>query len=320
MMISKITTKHNAIAYKFSRENRDFIDGEIIKRHPASYNSPMPYVWHDFNDIWDYSDPAATEAVFRSLLASSEGSGDDYIQQLKTQIARTFSLRRMFAEAQAVLDEVEAAMQSNSLVEVRYLLERGRAFNSAKQPEKAMQFFSQASALGERLGADYFTVDALHMLAIAAPAEAQLDWNLKAIDYAQRSTDERARGWLASLFNNTGWSLFDAGRYAEALDLFQKAVPLREQKGDADSIRIAKWSVAKVLRYLGRVDEALAMHLASSSDDGFRDEEIAECLLALGRGDEARPHFASAYDKLSEIDWVAEDTQRMARLKELAAK
>jgi tetratricopeptide (TPR) repeat protein len=211
-------------------------------------------------------------------------------------------------------------MQPGSLVEVRYLLERGRAFNSAKQPEKALLYFSQASALAERIGADYFTVDALHMLAIAAPAEAQLDWNLKAIDYAQRSTDERARGWLASLYNNTGWSLFDAGRYAEALDLFQKAVPLREQKGDADSTRIAKWCVAKALRYLGSVEEALAMHMAAANDEGFRDEEIAECLLALGRGDEARPHFAIAYDKLSKIDWVAEDSARIARLKELAAR
>lgn len=280
----------------------------------------MPYIWHDFNDKWNYNDPATTEADFRSLLASSDGKGDDYTLQLKTQIARTFSLRRMFAEAHAILDEVEAAMQPDSLVEVRYLLERGRSFNSAKEPEKAILFFSQASALAERMGADFFTVDALHMLAIAAPPEAQLDWNLKAIDCAQRSQDERARGWLASLYNNTGWSLFDAARYEEALDLFEKAVPLREQKGDPEALRIAKWSVAKVLRYLGRVDEALAMHLASPSNDGFRDEEIAECLLALGRGDEARPHFASAYDKLSKIDWVVEDTTRIARLKELAGR
>src|SRR3990172_3476581 len=151
--------------------------------------------WPDFNDLWDYNDPAATEAKFRELLAGAAAQDQDYTLQLKTQIARTFSLRGEFDEAHKLLDEVEADMPANSLVEVRYLLERGRAFNSERQAEKAVLLFSRASALAEKLGADFFTVDALHMLGVAAPKKARLDWNLKAIEVAQDSADERARGW-----------------------------------------------------------------------------------------------------------------------------
>jgi len=297
-----------------------YSDGE---RH-APYNQAMPsYAWHDFNDLWDYANPAASEAKFRGFLAASESAQDkDYRLQLNTQLARALGLQGKFDEAHQLLDEVEAAMPAESLVEVRYLLERGRAFNSGKQPEKAVLLFSRASALAEQLGADFFTVDALHMLGIAAPEKSRRDWNLKAIEVAQNSLDKRARGWLASLYNNTGWTLFEEGRHAEALDLFQRAVPLREKKGEAEPLRVAKWSVAKVLRVMGRVEEALFIQRQLESEeadpDGFVLEEIGECLLALEKADEAKPYFDRAHEKLSKIDWVAEDKARIGRLKQLA--
>lgn len=279
--------------------------------------------WPDFNDLWDYSDPAASEAAFRARLAEAEGqASDDYILQLKTQIARTHSLRGQFDEAHTILDEVQAAMEPGGLAEVRYLLERGRTLNSSRQPEKAMLLFTAATTAAQKLGADFYTVDALHMLGIAAPPEARLDWNLLAIQYAENSEDEHARNWLASLYNNTGWTLFDGQRHEEALDLFQRAVPLREKQGNPENLRIARWSVAKILRALGRVDEALQTQrlLEAEEEDpgGFTLEEIGECLLALGRTNEAKPYFARAYEKLKEIDWVAEDTERIKRLESLA--
>jgi tetratricopeptide (TPR) repeat protein len=105
------------------------------------------------------------------------------------------------------------------------------------------------------------------------------------------------------------------------LDLFQKAVALREQQGKAEETRIAKWSVAKVLRVMGRVEEALEIQrglAASESEDGFINEELGECLLVLGRAAEAKPYFAKASASLSQIDWVAEDKARIQRLQKLA--
>ena len=51
--------------------------------------------------------------------------------------------------------------------------------------------------------------------------------------------------------------------------------------------------------------------------DGFNFEEIAEGLLALGRVEESKPYFRMAHQLLSEIGWVAQDEERIARLERL---
>jgi FAD/FMN-containing dehydrogenase/tetratricopeptide (TPR) repeat protein len=281
--------------------------------------TPMtPRYWADFNDDWDYNDPAASEAKFRDRLAAG-GLAPERELELKTQIARALGLQSKFEEAHALLDEVQAAQQPGSLAEVRYLLERGRVLNSSKNPEAAMPLFLQASALAQALKADFYTVDALHMLGIAAQPKDRLAWNQKAISAAELS-DEKGRGWLASLYNNTGWALFDEGRYAEALDLFDRAIGLREQQGDAEALRIAHWCVGRTLRALGRLSEALAIQrqLEAGPQDGFVYEELAECLHALGRPAEAAPYFAKAHELLAQMDWIAEDTARLERLQALS--
>src|SRR5688500_531281 len=79
----------------------------------------------DFDKLWDYNDPAATEQKFRALLPQAEASGDpSYRAQLLTQVARAQGLQRKFDDAHATLDQV--VQVDDSLPRVRYLLERGR--------------------------------------------------------------------------------------------------------------------------------------------------------------------------------------------------
>jgi hypothetical protein len=90
--------------------------------------------------------------------------------------------------------------------------------------------------------------------------------------------------------------------------------------------RIARWCVARALRSLGRVDEALeiqqalkASHDQTGTSDGYVEEELAECLVAKGRAGEAKPHFAAAYRLLSADPWLAEkEPQRLERLRDLS--
>ncbi len=170
---------------------------------------------------------------------------------------------------------------------------------------------------------DAAAVDAAHMLAIAAESQDEtLAWNERALELAEGSDDERAQRWRASLLNNLGWARHDGGDYEAALALFERALAERQKRGATRETRIARWCVARCLRSLGRLEEALAQQRALLAEEealgegsGFTWEEISECLLALGREVEARPHFAQAYAALSQdARLVAEEGERLARL------
>ncbi len=66
---------------------------------------------YNFDTLWNYNDPAATEQQFRSLLSRAE-QGDDrsYHGQLLTQIARAQGLQGNFADAHTTLDAAQALL------------------------------------------------------------------------------------------------------------------------------------------------------------------------------------------------------------------
>jgi tetratricopeptide (TPR) repeat protein len=207
-------------------------------------------------------------------------------------------------------------------------MERGRTLNSAGGVADAVGPFEAAYDLAISAEARGLAVDALHMRAIAAGAlegaDSAMRWNERAIAEAEGSSDPAARRWLPSLLNNLGWDNHELGRHAEALALFQRALALREESGEEPDLTIAKWAVARALRSLGRHEESLAVQdeLAQTpfgAEDGYVHEERGECLLALGRTEEACPAFARAYELLSADAGLAEsEPARIARLRDLA--
>ncbi len=288
----------------------------------------------NFDNLWDYNDPEKTEKAFRELLAVAENSaGPEYHAQLLTQIARTHSLRRDFESAHRILDDAESLIgdidttpgQKTSVAHIRYLLERGRTFNSAGDVEAARLLFEEAWKLARSIGEDYHAVDAAHMLGICETEDASLMWNNRAMEAAEASDDPRAQGWLGALYNNMGWTYHDSGEYELALELFEKGLAWRKERDNLQATKIASWTVARALRSLVRTDEALAMqqalleeHEAAGTSDGYVFEETAECLFALDRPDEAQPYFMRAYLELSKDDWLTEnEPDRLERLKRL---
>ncbi|HEU5226195.1 MAG TPA: tetratricopeptide repeat protein [Ktedonobacteraceae bacterium] len=284
----------------------------------------------DFDVLWDYQHPDQTEAVFRQLLHVPERNADSsYHLQLLTQIARAQGLQRQFAEAHHTLDQVKDQLQPDLVIPtIRYLLERGRVFNSSGQPSEALTWFQRAWELAQgHEEAAFFAVDAAHMLAIAASSfEDKTTWNQAALDYAQASSDERARGWCGSLYNNLGWTYHEHGDYERALDYFQKALTWQLEREKVRESLIARWCVGRTLRSLQRTAEALALQQkllaaweqSGEKQDGYVFEEIAECLLALDRTAESRPYFVQAYTFLSQDIWLAaQEKERLGRLKQL---
>lgn len=281
----------------------------------------------DIDTLWDYSRPDLTEARFREALTQIPES-DPLRLELLTQVARAQGLQGNFPQAHETLDGVEQQLaESPSRAKVRYLLERGRVHNSSGEAGAARVFFEQALDLARQLREDSYAIDALHMLAIVAPEADGLALNLQAIEMAEASEQARARSWLGSLYNNTGWSYHELGEYATALAMFEKAEEFYRLDGRQLELRIAAWTVARALRSLGRLEEALARQMALKDElesagetDGFVFEEIGECLLRLNRGDEAAPYFARAYELLSQEKWLVEqDASRLERLKQLGS-
>ena len=220
-------------------------------------------------ELWDFNNPAESEKRFQSAL---ETASPDEALILKTQIARTYGLRRDFDQARQILAEIESLMEAASAeVRVRYWLELGRTLSSAthsdesqntEAKEQARSAYMRSFELAKEDQLDYLAIDALHMLAfIDTDPKDQLEWDKKALEYMQASTQPEAKKWAASLLNNLGYALHQLGLYEDALATFKEALALRERDGKAGPIRVAHWMIAWTLRYLGQLDEALEIQL-----------------------------------------------------------
>jgi tetratricopeptide (TPR) repeat protein len=288
-------------------------------------DAPLDTVW--LAQAWDLDRPAESEARFRRQLEMLPQASAARLE-LVTQIARAQGLQRRFEDAHATLDGVEKALpQAPHRVGVRYFLERGRVFNSSGQPQRAVPLFRDALDKASDANEDFLAIDAAHMLGIAALPEDRLRWNLEALSITERTQDARSKRWLASLYNNIGWTYHDRGDYATALAYFEKALPAWQARGPAANVRFARWAIARAYRSLGRLDDALTIQneLARESaeagaPDGYVYEELGELLLAKGNAAAARPNFARAYALLERDKGMQADApERLARMKRLGA-
>jgi tetratricopeptide (TPR) repeat protein len=277
-------------------------------------------------DVWDFQNPAESQGRFADLASRAEEAGlRSPALEYRTQEARALGLQGRFDEAHTVLDSVEAVLGEHDHVPgLRVLLERGRVLNSSGDPVRARLLFEEAWELGRAIPHPDLAVDAAHMVAIVASPEEKRHWNELAVACAEESGDPDAAEWLGSLYNNMGWDAHDAGDYAEALRLHRLCWEWHRDRSTGWGERVAKWSVAKQLRFLGRLEEATTLQRGLLDEytrdepggEGFVHEELAELLLVSGRREEAAGHFKQAFELLCDIEWV--EAERLARMERLA--
>jgi len=290
----------------------------------ASAKTELPVI----DKLWNYYDAPATRAKFLELLPRAEASGDkSYYLQLLTQIARTYSLQANFAEAHKILDTVEKQLTTDlALVKVRYLLERGRTYNSSEQQAKALPLFIEAVELGKSINAMNYAIDAVHMVAIAQKdPNDQVKWNLKGIEMAKADTTQKA--WLHALYNNIGESYLRLKDYGAAYNYFHLLAQLqKEQYGKEDILTIK--DEAKSLTLSGKPSQALALMEdvakkleQNKEQNGWIENELAEALYALDKKTEALPHFQKAYELLLKDDYCVQfEPERLEHLKKMSGK
>ena len=221
----------------------------------------------DLSGLWDVSDPVASERRLREAL--THATGDDALI-ITTQIARTFQLRREFERARAVLADIAGPIESaGPEARTRYWLELGRTYVSHRHsPElvteadrtHARDAFAEALRISKAARLDALSVDIVHMCAfVETDRSTQLRCNQEALQIVQASTQPDALRWEASVRSNLGESLFELGRYAEALAEFRQSADLYAAREDKPGNLDSRWHVARTLRMLNRMEEALAI-------------------------------------------------------------
>jgi tetratricopeptide (TPR) repeat protein len=295
-----------------------------VDAHPATV--PL----EKLDDLWDFDDPVGSERRFEALVPRARSEDDGaFLAEALTQLARAQGLQRRLDAARRTLDDAERAARPNDTRgRVRLLLERGRVERFENREGLGRTAFLGAWDLARAAGEDGLAVDAAHMLGIVEPPDEARAWNERAMELARSSPDPVARRWVGSLANNMGWALHDAGDDAGAIALFELARDEWLADGRTGRARIARWSIARCRRSQGDVDAAFAEQwtlleeLESLGEtDGYVFEEIGECLLALGRLDEARPFFRRAYVELSADPQLrADEADRLDRLRALGGE
>ena len=215
----------------------------------------------NFDQEWDYSDPISTRLKFIAMYHELKDSApESYQEELNTQIARTHSLNSEFDVAHNILDNIEKypELKSHPQLYTRYLLERGRTFNSSGEKEKAYKVFEEAYKFSDAKDLDYHCIDAAHMMAIAAPnLGKKIESFQNGIKQAEATEETRAKKWLGALYNNLGWDFHENQRFDEALEIFQKAKDYHLEFGTEQTQFVASWTIARCLRSLKRNDEAM---------------------------------------------------------------
>ena len=191
------------------------------------------------DDLWDFSDPAGSEARLRR--AAAEQTVPAFRAELQTQVARALGLQERFTEAHAVLDGIDV---SDDVVAARAALERGRLHNSAGDPERAVPYFLAAADAAPAAGSVFLQVDALHMLAIAEPDQAE-EWTAAALGLLEGVDDARTLRWRVSLHSNAGWAQFDAGRFDEAMAAFERSRDAATRWGTPQEVVWADEAIAE---------------------------------------------------------------------------
>ena len=149
--------------------------------------------------LWDFTDPATSAERF---LDTAEHADEPDKTAWLTQYARALGLQEKYDEATKVLDR----LASDDAQAATYLaLERGRLLRSSGHPEESRPLFVAAAALAETSGLQALHVDALHMIALAAPEDEQLRLNEEALAVARASTDQRRATGMPRCSTTSGW-------------------------------------------------------------------------------------------------------------------
>jgi len=278
--------------------------------------------------MWNFADPAGTEAEFRRILPEARELGDvAYHAELLTQLARAEGMQGKFEDAAATLQHVESMLTpSMPRVKVRYLLERGRLYNMAGDNDRAVLTLNDAFNAARDCGEDYYAVDAATLIGKIKSDDKTMSWDIKALEISEASRNSEVQSWRGNLYNRIGWSFFGSREYEKALDIFRRNLAWQESRGEVDQIRLGKYAVGRTLRMMKNIEESYRIMYALYQElegaglkDGYVCEELGEIMMVNDNAEGAKDYFSCAWQELSKNpELLQTQAERLARMKKLA--
>ena len=172
----------------------------------------------ELDALWDFTD---LQASLTRLVRARDAADGIVRDELTTQVARA---RGLLGDVEEAYEELDALASKDPVVRQRVALERGRLFAMAGPASMAGPCFE----IAREIAADEsLTVDALHMLAILDPVNAE-EHTRAGLQMAQASDDPRTRRWEGALLNNLAWNHADAGRRDAAIATFEQVAQARQ--------------------------------------------------------------------------------------------
>lgn len=285
----------------------------------------------DIDHFWNFDDYLQTEGVIRQLLPKEERDWAPSNIENLTQLARVQGLQFKLSEAGSTLLQIQEIMLKNEnqisdRAKIRFNIEQGRFFALSMSSVQSLKHFSKAWDLAQQSNDNFFSIEAALMLSISQPPKYQNEWLQKALAFAENTKDENAKLWLPQLYIMNGWHCFDFRKFEEALINFKKAS--EQPQLDPKSAFTIKWCLARTMRTLNQVNEALAIQqellkelTASNTTNGHVYLEIAECFQLLKQPVEAKTFFELAYKELSLNGWYTDNKpSELSRIQYLAKK
>lgn len=291
----------------------------------------------DIDDLWDFNDLGKTEIKIHEQLAhmtsTEELSQSPKRAELLTQLARLQGLQGKLQEAEATLlltKELlpEGHAQAFARAELRYLIEQGRFFSLSMNSYQSLKYFEMAWQEAVKLNDVYLLIETSVLLSISQPPKYQNEWLKQALKLAETSGDARGKLWLAQLYVMDGWHSFNFRKFEESLESFKKALEQPETTQNISNRVAVRWGLARTLRSLGRVQDALNVQNELLSEfqavekvNGHVFLELAECLLLLKKHEDAKIYFEAAYKELSLNGWYSDNKpSELSRIQYLSKK
>ncbi len=274
----------------------------------------------DMDGFWNLQNLPETEERISALLPLGDGKATATQVEALTQMARVYLLQDNLKEARNFLNHADTLLKDLPAEEmlkpqVRIYLEEGRFYGWSMYPQRALDFFSKAWEMSNLVGPlDALAADAAFMISITLPSKQGREWltgALKLADNPQATT--AAKKWKAHLLMRIGWQEFDVRNFQAALDHFDKALVCAD-KDDSTLFQTLKWCRARVLRAIGKINEAMAVQNEILTDlategvlNGHVYLELAECFNALHDQEQSSHYYELAHEKLKLSKWYSEN-------------